>query len=91
MARFYLFNTKHRSYVQPGADDTEIKPLSFVVMNAVGPQYSGPESILTDEVEPTRMKLILILSTNEKGIVSDGQLVQVRVFKKCLLSLNYTI
>ena len=48
MARFYLFNTKHRSYVQPEANDNEIKPLSFVVMNAVGPQYSGPESILTD-------------------------------------------
>ena len=72
MARFYLFNTKHRTYIQPGATDTEIKPLSFVVMNAVGPQYSGPESILTDEVEPTRMKLILILSTNEKGIVTSG-------------------
>ena len=35
-----------------GTNDTENEPPKPVMMNAVGPQYSGPESILSAEVKP---------------------------------------
>ena len=68
-----------------GTNDTENEPLKPVMMNAVGPQYSGPESILSAEVKPHKNEIHLILSTIEKIAVSDGRLVQVRVFKICPL------
>jgi len=40
-----------------GTNDTETEPLKPVMMNAVGPQYSGPDSILTAEVEPYKNEI----------------------------------
>jgi len=40
-----------------GTNDTENEPLKPVMKNAVGPQYSGPESILTAEVEPHKNEI----------------------------------
>lgn len=40
-----------------GTNDTETEPLKPVMMNAVGPQYSGPNSILTAEVEPYKNEI----------------------------------
>ena len=40
-----------------GTNDTENEPLKPVMMNAVGSQYSGPESILTAEVEPLKNEI----------------------------------
>ena len=40
-----------------GTNDTENEPLKPVMMNAVGPQYSGPESILSAEVKPHKNEI----------------------------------
>ncbi len=40
-----------------GTNDNEPQPLKPVMVNAVGPQYSGPESVLTAEVKPHKNEI----------------------------------